>query len=66
MKFQSNQILLRPTTMGDAFVRAFGGTAPQLVRETRMEGLLRARHDKDNTLPSIRVPIVPVPESVAA
>ena len=64
--FKSENFLFRPTCLGDAFARAFGGQAPHLVRESKMEGLLKARHDKDNTLPSIRVPIVPVPESVAA
>jgi len=60
MTFKSNAVLFRPTTMGDAFQRLIGGTAPYLVRENLIDAIVRSRHDKTNSHPSIRVPIVPV------
>ena len=62
--FKSNDFLFRPTAMGEAFVRAFGGTPPHLVRESKLEGLLRARSDKTGEEPSIVVTLSPIIEVI--
>jgi len=52
--FKSDDFIFRPTTLSAALQEA-GMAKISLVREEKCHGLLRARQDKENALPSIRV-----------
>ena len=55
--FHSSDFVFRPTTLSAAMAAAgiLGDKPLTLVRESKLSGLLRARSDKNGTMPSISV-----------
>lgn len=53
--FKSDGYIFRATTLGLALVAAGFTQSPQLIREPKREGLLKQRHDRSNSLPSVRI-----------
>ena len=58
-KFNSNNFIFRPTGMAAAMQSAGIGVKPFLVREEKIHGLLKAKTDKGNNLPSVSIHIIP-------
>ncbi len=63
--FRSNDFLFRPSGMSAAFQK-LGVTTPHLVREPKISGMLRAKQDKADIMPSVFVHITPRPEEKVA
>ena len=63
--FKSKDHIFRQTAMSAALTAAgvtVKGRPPiHLVRESRLEGLLKAKHDKHGNKPSVSVPISAAP-----
>ena len=54
--FKSRDFTFRPTSLSAAMLAAGLIQQPHLVREAKREGLLRGKHDRYNSQPSVHVP----------
>jgi hypothetical protein len=56
-QFHARDYSFRPTTLADALVAAGVTEKPHLVRERRVEAVVRQRDDRDNVDESVVVPL---------